>query len=135
MSDPVIRIAAKGDGLTQGGRHVVGAVPGDTVAPDGSITPGPHHVDPPCRHFPQCGGCQLQMADEAALAQFVGEATVSRATLTSKMWSYFKSNNLMDPENKRWVIADDTLKALLGVDRFQGFTVSKYLSDHLLPME
>ena len=46
-----------------------------------------------------------------------------------------QSNNLMDPENKRWVIADDVLKELLGVERFQGFTVSKYLSDHLLPMQ
>ena len=81
------------------------------------------------------GGLQKPYKCSPLLARFVGEATVSRATLTSKMWSYFKSNNLMDPENKRWVIADDTLKALLGVERFQGFTVSKYLSDHLLPME
>jgi upstream activation factor subunit UAF30 len=41
----------------------------------------------------------------------------------------------MDPENKRWIIADKNLSDLLGVDRFQGFTVSKYLSPHLLPME
>ena len=81
------------------------------------------------------GGLQKPYRCSPLLARFVGEPTVSRATLTSKMWAYFKSNNLMDPENKRWVIADDTLKALLGVDRFQGFTVSKYLSDHLLPME
>jgi chromatin remodeling complex protein RSC6 len=30
----------------------------------------------------------------------------------------------MDPENKRWVIADDKLKALLGVDRFQVNSIS-----------
>ena len=81
------------------------------------------------------GGLQKPYRCSPLLARFVGEPTVSRATLTSKMWAYFKSNNLMDPENKRWVIADDTLKELLGVDRFQGFTVSKYLSEHLLPME
>jgi chromatin remodeling complex protein RSC6 len=81
------------------------------------------------------GGLQKPYRCSPLLARFVGEPTVSRATLTSKMWAYFKSNNLMDPENKRWVIADDVLKELLGVDRFQGFTVSKYLSDHLLPME
>lgn len=73
MSEEIVRIAAKGDGLTESGRHVPGAVPGDRVEADGQILPGPHHVDPPCRHFPQCGGCQLQMADEAALARFVGE--------------------------------------------------------------
>ncbi|MBW8743227.1 MAG: class I SAM-dependent RNA methyltransferase [Sphingomonas sp.] len=27
------------------------------------IFPGPHHVSPPCRHFPKCGGCQLQHID------------------------------------------------------------------------
>ncbi|MBB3032745.1 class I SAM-dependent RNA methyltransferase [Alteriqipengyuania lutimaris] len=73
QADPVVRIAAKGDGLTEGGRHVAGAVPGDAIDADGEIIPGPHHVDPPCRHFPQCGGCELQHADDAALAQFVSE--------------------------------------------------------------
>ena len=43
--------------------------------------------------------------------------------------------NLMDPTNKRWVIADAALTNLLGVDRFQGFTVSKFLTPHLLPMD
>lgn len=81
------------------------------------------------------GGLQKPYKCSALLADFVGEPSISRASLTSKMWAYFKSNDLMDPENKRWVVADKTLKNLLGVDRFQGFTVSKYLSPHLLPMD
>ncbi len=76
MSDPVIRIAAKGDGVTAQGRHIAFAAPGDVVEPDGTLTRGPHHADPPCRHFPRCGGCQLQHADETALAQYVTERVV-----------------------------------------------------------
>lgn len=71
MSDRVIRIAAKGDGVTAEGRHIPFGVPGDAVAVDGALVPGPHHADPPCRHFPACGGCQLQHADEWALADYV----------------------------------------------------------------
>lgn len=72
-SSTIIRIAAKGDGVTADGRHFPGAVTGDMVSPDGKIIPGPHHAAPPCLHYGMCGGCQLQHADEEALRQFVTE--------------------------------------------------------------
>ncbi|NNC52791.1 MAG: class I SAM-dependent RNA methyltransferase [Erythrobacter sp.] len=71
--ETIVRIAAKGDGVTESGRHVPGAVTGDTITSDGTIVPGEHHVEPPCRHFGTCGGCQLQQANETALRQFVTE--------------------------------------------------------------
>ena len=77
--EPILRIAARGDGVTASGRHVAGGVPGDRVAADGVLTPGPHHIDPPCRHFPACGGCQLQHADEPSLHQFVTDRVVNAA--------------------------------------------------------
>ena len=79
MSEAIVRIAARGEGVTAEGRHVRGAVTGDHVSGDGAIVPGPHHVAPPCRHFPQCGGCQLQQADSAALEQFVRERAAMAA--------------------------------------------------------
>lgn len=70
-ADTIVRIAARGEGVTVDGRHAALAAPGDMLNADGSLTPGPHHQVPPCRHFPVCGGCQLQHLDDAAYAQFV----------------------------------------------------------------
>ncbi|CAM8670382.1 class I SAM-dependent RNA methyltransferase [Sphingobium sp.] len=67
----IIRIAAKGDGITADGRHVPLTAPGDRIGPGGLVIAGPHHVDPACTHFPACGGCQIQQLDEASYAAFV----------------------------------------------------------------
>lgn len=73
VSETIVRVAAKGDGVTDTGRHVALAAPGDSIAADGSLTPGPHRRSPPCRHFPHCGGCQLQHLDDGIYAQFVAD--------------------------------------------------------------
>lgn len=75
----IVRIAAKGDGVTADGKHFAYTVPGDHVAQDGTIQPGPHHVAPPCRHFRTCGGCQLQHADDEVLRRFVRERVENAA--------------------------------------------------------
>ena len=66
----IVRLAAKGDGVTADGRFVARSAPGDVVQGDGTLVPGPHHATPPCRHFGTCGGCQLQQVDEVELARF-----------------------------------------------------------------
>ena len=73
LSDTIVRVAARGEGVTRDGRHAALAAPGDTLTDDGQVLPGPNHQPPPCRHFPTCGGCQLQHLDEAAYAGFVGD--------------------------------------------------------------
>lgn len=71
MDDRVIRVAARGDGVTASGRHVPLAAPGDIVGADGSVAAGVSRQIPPCRHFPTCGGCQLQHLDDASYTAFV----------------------------------------------------------------
>lgn len=86
MSDieEIIRIAAKGDGITASGRHVALTAPGDRVLEDGTVEPGPHHAAAACRHFPVCGGCQLQQLDEPSLADFI-EARVANASTSQEL--------------------------------------------------
>ncbi|SOB87515.1 23S rRNA m(5)U-1939 methyltransferase [Sphingomonas guangdongensis] len=72
----VVRIAARGDGVTADGRHVALAAPGDMLRDDGTLQPGPHHRTAPCRHFPACGGCQLQQLDGPSYAGFVRDRVV-----------------------------------------------------------
>ena len=71
---PIVRLAARGDGITADGRFVPLAAIGDTVdfATDPPrIIPGPHHAAAACRHYPACGGCQLQHLGDAAYTDFV----------------------------------------------------------------
>ncbi len=73
---PIVRLAARGDGITDDGRFVPLAAVGDSV--DFSCNPprivaGPHHIAPACAHYPDCGGCQMQHMDEAAYLAFVAD--------------------------------------------------------------
>jgi 23S rRNA (uracil1939-C5)-methyltransferase len=73
VTDPdlIVRVAARGDGVTADGRFGAFAAPGDRLKANGTVEPGPHHQVPPCRHFPECGGCQLQHLDDDSYAGFV----------------------------------------------------------------
>lgn len=73
VEDLIVRVAARGEGVTGDGVHVSLAAPGDRLLADGSIEHGPHHAEPPCRHFPECGGCQLQHLDLSSEADFVAD--------------------------------------------------------------
>jgi 23S rRNA (uracil1939-C5)-methyltransferase len=76
VNEPILRLAARGDGVTQSGRFFPLTAPGDEVLADGSIVPGPHRRTPPCRHFPQCGGCQVQQVSDEAYADYLVERIV-----------------------------------------------------------
>ncbi|KKW68651.1 DNA topoisomerase III [Lampropedia cohaerens] len=67
----------------------------------------------------------------AALAAVIGEAPVARTEAMKKLWDYIKANNLQDPSNKRTIVADDKLRAVLGADRVGMFELAGKLGAHL----
>ncbi len=97
----VLRLAAKGDGVTEDGRHVALTAPGDEVAIDAEITPGPHHVTPPCRHFPKCGGCQLQHVDDATYAEFLIDRVIGALASQKLDLPEIRAPHLSPPKTRR----------------------------------
>ncbi|MBX3561732.1 MAG: class I SAM-dependent RNA methyltransferase [Sphingomonas sp.] len=97
----IVRLAARGDGVTADGRHVAMAAPGDRVAPDGAVTPGSHHADPPCRHFPECGGCQLQHVDDAAYRDYLQDRVVAALAAQNMAASDIREPHLSPPLSRR----------------------------------
>ncbi|WP_424985760.1 class I SAM-dependent RNA methyltransferase [Microbulbifer sp. S227A] len=75
----ILRLGHQGDGVALGPVYAPATLPGETVrgVVSGSQltqirieTPSPDRVQPPCQHAKSCGGCQLQHASDAFVAQW-----------------------------------------------------------------
>ncbi len=121
MNELIVRIAARGDGVTSSGRHVPFGVPGDAVSEDGALAFGPHHQTPPCRHFPECGGCQLQHVDDEAYRGYL-VSRIAGALDQHGLTTEIREPHLSPPNSRRRA----SLRALrVGQGAVIGFNAAK----------
>lgn len=80
---------------------------------------------------PKTGGIHAPIQPSAELGAIVGTDKLPRSEVISKIWTYIKSNNLQNPENKREIVADDKLRKIFGKDKVTMFEMNKHLSGHM----
>jgi chromatin remodeling complex protein RSC6 len=77
------------------------------------------------------GGIAKPVTPSPELAKIVGTGDLPRSEIVSKMWDYIKKNNLQNPQNKREILADDTLKPIFGADKVTMFEMNKHIAKHV----
>jgi chromatin remodeling complex protein RSC6 len=78
------------------------------------------------------GGIAMTVTPSSVLAAIVGQAQLTRAELTKKIWAYIKRNGLQDTKNRRNINADDKLKAVFGgKGTVNMFEMTKLVNKHV----
>ena len=65
------------------------------------------------------------------LAKIVGDKPLPRTEVTKRLWDYIKERNLQNPANKRNILCDDALKAVMGKDEVTMFEMTGLVGQHL----
>ena len=68
----------------------------------------------------------------AELAVIVGSSEpLPRTEVTKRLWDYIKARNLQNPANKRNILCDGPLKAVMGKDEVTMFEMTALVGKHL----
>jgi chromatin remodeling complex protein RSC6 len=66
------------------------------------------------------------------LAAIIGADPLPRTEATKRLWDYIKQHNLQNPANKRNILCDGALKAVMGKDEVTMFEMTGLVSKHLV---
>lgn len=72
-----------------------------------------------------------ELTPSPELAVIVGAQPLPRTEVTKRIWEYIKARNLQNPANKRNVLCDAPLKAVMGKDEVTMFEMTKLVGRHL----
>jgi chromatin remodeling complex protein RSC6 len=72
-----------------------------------------------------------QLKPSPQLAVIVGPDPLPRTEAVKRLWDYIKQRNLQNPANKRNILCDDALKAVMGKDEVTMFEMTGLVSKHL----
>ena len=65
------------------------------------------------------------------LAAVIGPDPLPRTEVTKRLWEYIKQHNLQNPANKRNILCDEKLKAVMGKDEVTMFEMTALVGKHL----
>ena len=133
------RLGQQGDGIADGPIYVPLTLPGEVVSGDlqGNRltdvrieTPSPDRVSAPCRHFRSCGGCQLQHASDAFVANWKTDIVAS-ALKAHGLKAEILLTNTSPPRSRRRAIfaARRTKKGAMAGFHAKGSDVIAEISD------
>jgi chromatin remodeling complex protein RSC6 len=80
---------------------------------------------------PKTAAFMKALTPSSELAAIVGAQPLPRTEVTKRIWDYIKARNLQNPANKRNVLCDEALRAVMGKDEVTMFEMTKLVSQHL----
>jgi chromatin remodeling complex protein RSC6 len=65
------------------------------------------------------------------LAAVTGTEPIPRTEVTKRLWAYIKERDLQNPANKRNILCDDKLTAIMGKSEVTMFEITSLVGKHL----
>ncbi len=99
----ITRLGRDGDGVAEDGAFIPFTLPGEDIRPGPPpeiLTPSPSRITPVCPHFSRCGGCSLQHASDAFLADWKSQV-VRRALAARDLEAPFRPIHVSPPGARR----------------------------------